>query len=79
MPPGDAGALRRAIQFLLDHPEERRTLGAAGRRTVERLLTIDQFTDRISALVDEAREAADSVPGARPATADLRSRMSPSR
>jgi glycosyltransferase involved in cell wall biosynthesis len=79
VPPGDAAALRRAIQFLLDHPEERRTLGAAGRRTVERLLTIDQFTDRISALVDEAREAADSVPGARPATTDLRSRMSPSR
>jgi hypothetical protein len=46
---------------------------------VERLLTIDQFTDRISALVDEARKAAYRVPGPRLATADLTSRMSPSR
>jgi glycosyltransferase involved in cell wall biosynthesis len=55
--PGDSAELRRAITFLLDHPEERARLGAAGRRTVERLLTVDQFADRMCALVNQACEA----------------------
>ena len=35
VPPADPAALRQAIVYLLDHPEERARLGAAGRRTVE--------------------------------------------
>jgi len=51
VPPGDADALVRAIAFLLDHPEERASLGAAGRRLAERLLTVDAFAARLHALV----------------------------
>jgi glycosyltransferase involved in cell wall biosynthesis len=54
VPPRDAAALRSAITYLLDHPEERSRMGAAGRRTVERLMRIDQFAERIRGLVDEA-------------------------
>jgi glycosyltransferase involved in cell wall biosynthesis len=54
VPPGDPGALRRAITYLVDHPEERAQLGAAGRRTVERLMTVDHFADRLRELVDQA-------------------------
>ncbi len=54
VPPGEADTLRRAIEYLLNRPEERARLGAAGRRTVERLMTIDHFTDRMHQLVDEA-------------------------
>src|SRR5207244_1414461 len=45
VPPGDPEALRRAITYLLEHPNERHELGAAARRTVEQLLTVDQFAD----------------------------------
>src|SRR5581483_12480933 len=57
VPPHDPDALRRALVYLLDHPEERARLGAAGRRAVEQLLTVDQFAERMCALVDQAREA----------------------
>ena len=59
VPPQDPTALRRAIAHLLNQPEERQRLGAAGRQTVERLLTVDQFAARIGQLVDAAagREA----------------------
>ena len=62
VPPADPAALRKAIVYLLDHPEERKRLGAAGRRTVEALFTVDQFGERIRALVDDARLAAGSKP-----------------
>ncbi len=52
VPPKDPGALQRAITFLLDNPEERARLGAAGRRAVERLMTVDQFADRIGRVVE---------------------------
>jgi len=55
VPAGDHEALRRALVYLLDHPSERKQLGEAGRRAVERFLTLDQFAARISALVDQAR------------------------
>ncbi|HEX8968775.1 MAG TPA: glycosyltransferase [Chloroflexota bacterium] len=54
VPPDDPSALRRAIVHLLDHPEDRRRLGVAARQTVERLLTLDQFAERIARLVDAA-------------------------
>jgi glycosyltransferase involved in cell wall biosynthesis len=52
--PGDAAGLRRAIAYLLDRPDERRRLGEAGRRTVERLVTVEQFGQRLRSLVEEA-------------------------
>ena len=52
VPPKDPAALQRAIVFLLDHPEERKRLGAAGRRAVERLMSVDQFAERIARVVD---------------------------
>jgi glycosyltransferase involved in cell wall biosynthesis len=54
VPPNDPGALRRAIEYLLDRPDERARLGAAGRRTIERLADLDQYVARLSALVHEA-------------------------
>jgi glycosyltransferase involved in cell wall biosynthesis len=55
VPPSDPAALHRAIAYLLQHPDERARLGEAGRRTVERLFTVDQFAQRMRELVDEAR------------------------
>jgi glycosyltransferase involved in cell wall biosynthesis len=52
VPPKDPAALQRAIVFLLDHPEERKRLGEAGRRAVERLMSVDQFAERIARVVD---------------------------
>lgn len=54
VPPGDAAALRRAIVYLLGHPEERHRLGAAGRRTAQACFSVEQFADRLRALVDDA-------------------------
>jgi glycosyltransferase involved in cell wall biosynthesis len=51
VPPKDAEALQRAIVYLLEHPERRAELGAAGRRAVERLMTVDQFAERIARVV----------------------------
>jgi glycosyltransferase involved in cell wall biosynthesis len=55
VPPNDPAALRRAINYLLEHPDERRRLGEAGRRTVEQLTRVEQFAERMRILVDEAR------------------------
>ncbi len=54
VPPNDPGALRRAIEYLLDRPAERARLGAAGRRAVEQLADLNQYVARLSALVHEA-------------------------
>ena len=55
--PGDAAALRQAIVYLLDHPDQRRALGDAARRTVEQLTTVEQFAERLHGIVDDALEA----------------------
>jgi glycosyltransferase involved in cell wall biosynthesis len=57
VPPNDPWALRKAIVYLLDHPQERRELGAAGRRVVEELLTVEHFGERLAALLAEAHAA----------------------
>jgi glycosyltransferase involved in cell wall biosynthesis len=51
VPPADPDALRQAIVYLLDATETRQQLGSAGRRTVERLMTVDHFAARIGQLV----------------------------
>ncbi|MBV9601233.1 MAG: glycosyltransferase family 4 protein [Chloroflexi bacterium] len=53
VPPKDSEALRSAINYLLGEPEVRHELGAAGRRTIERLMTVEHFAGRIGRLVDE--------------------------
>jgi hypothetical protein len=62
VPPGDPAALRRAIAYLLEHPAERARLGAAGRRTVERLLSVEHFGRRMRQLVSLACGAEDAPP-----------------
>ncbi len=55
VPPRDPIALRRAITFLLDHPEDRARLGRAARRTVEGLYTLELFAERMRLVVEDAR------------------------
>lgn len=52
VPPKDPEALHRAIAFLLDNPDHRKRLGAAGRRAVEQLMTVSQFAERIARVVE---------------------------
>jgi glycosyltransferase involved in cell wall biosynthesis len=66
VPPSDPEALRRAIVYMLDHPDARQRLGAAGRRMVSKLATVDQYADRLYQLVDEARMELLSPQGSRP-------------
>lgn len=57
VPPGDPAALRAAIRYLLERPEEAARMGAAGRRVVERWMSLDHFVARVAAAVrgQEAR------------------------
>jgi len=67
--PGDPDGLRRAIEYLLDRPDERRQLGEAGRRTVARLVTVEQFGERLKGLVADAygtRQASIATPSPQP-------------
>jgi glycosyltransferase involved in cell wall biosynthesis len=58
VPPADPVALRNAITYLLDHPDQRRRLGAAGRRTVEQLMRVDQFASRLEQVVEQVAPVA---------------------
>src|SRR5262249_4696849 len=53
VPPGDAPALRSAIIYLLDHPDEAARMGQAGRQCVEQVLNIDLYADRLRRYVRE--------------------------
>ena len=55
--PGDPDELRRAIVYLLEHPEEARRIGASGRRMVEQTMGIDPFTRRMAAIITGATHA----------------------
>ncbi len=50
VPPRDSGALAAAIQNLLDHPELRARMGAAGRERVLQEFTLDKMVDRVMAV-----------------------------
>jgi glycosyltransferase involved in cell wall biosynthesis len=45
--PGDSVELRKAISYLLAHPEVADELGRNGRRVVEALMSLDAFVARI--------------------------------
>lgn len=53
VPPGDARALREAIQYLSAHPEEAERMGAEGRRRAEELFSLDGFVAKIERIVRE--------------------------
>jgi len=48
VPPGDAVALRDAVQRLLEHPEQRRALGDAARAAVVERYRLDLFVDSLA-------------------------------
>ncbi len=52
--PGDSQELAGAIQYLLEHPEQAEAMGKVGRRTVETLMSVEQFTFRIIEAILEA-------------------------
>lgn len=62
--PGDPAELRRAIYYLLTHPDLAAELGRNGRRVVETCFTLDTFTARFAAAIrgepDPAPTAQDS-------------------
>lgn len=54
VPPGDARALRQAIEYLWSHPDECARLGREGRKKVEQFHTLDRFVSGVRRAVDEA-------------------------
>lgn len=60
VPPGDPQALRTAITYLLDHPEEAERMGRAGRQRVEQGMTIEHYVGQLSSYV---KMYASSAPG----------------
>ena len=57
VPPGDAHALRKAIVFLLDHPERRAQLGEAGLKKVRDSLTWRHAAEKTVRVYREAIDA----------------------
>jgi glycosyltransferase involved in cell wall biosynthesis len=54
VPPGDPDALRRAIERLLNNPEEAARMGRAGRKRVEREMSLDRYVERLRTHVEAA-------------------------
>ena len=51
VPPGDAAALRRAIEHLLAHPDEAARMGANGRRLVSEEMSLERFAGRVESFI----------------------------
>ena len=56
-PYGDVAALARHLQRLLEHPEQRRRLGEAGRATVMEEYSIERYVAGVEAILGEAAGA----------------------
>jgi rhamnosyl/mannosyltransferase len=54
VPPQNSEALAAALRQLLEHPEQRRAFGAAGRRRVEQAFTREEMLRRTLAFYEEA-------------------------
>lgn len=52
VPPGDADALERALQTLLDEPERRVAMGALNKQRFEQEFTVQAFAQRWGALIE---------------------------
>jgi glycosyltransferase involved in cell wall biosynthesis len=57
VPPGDAGALRAAIQRLLASPADRKRIGQAARAFIEKEAGLDLFTQKCLAAMKDAHAA----------------------
>jgi glycosyltransferase involved in cell wall biosynthesis len=53
VPPHEPAALRAAIRYLLEHPEQAERMGRAGRQRVETLMSLDVYAKRMRQYVDE--------------------------
>jgi glycosyltransferase involved in cell wall biosynthesis len=60
--PHDPDDLRRAIMFLIEHPEHARVMGANGRRLMQETMNLDQFTDRIATILRDTYARVPSTP-----------------
>jgi glycosyltransferase involved in cell wall biosynthesis len=54
VPVGDVEALRHAIRYLWDHPEETKRMGDAGRLYIERHHTLDAWVRQVKLLVEDS-------------------------
>ncbi len=52
VPPADPAALRQAITYLLERPDEAARLGANGRRLLEERMSLDKYVEGIKRVVD---------------------------
>jgi glycosyltransferase involved in cell wall biosynthesis len=62
--PGDAAELRRAIRYLLAHPNVAAELGRNARRVFEACFTLEAFTARFAAAIRPTGQHADATSGA---------------
>jgi glycosyltransferase involved in cell wall biosynthesis len=53
VPPGDAVALREAIEYLLANPDVAQAMGKAGRRLIVEKMSLDCYTQRLHQYVQE--------------------------
>ena len=53
VPPGDAQALRDAIQYLWEHPEIAERMGAEGRKRAEEVFALDNFAANVLQIVND--------------------------
>ena len=53
VPQGDPAALREAIQYLWNHPEEADAMGRAGRRRIEERHTFEQFVESVRGVAEQ--------------------------
>ena len=57
VPPGDPGALRRAICRLLEHPQENEEMGRNARRVVEMGMNLDTYVANMVRIVTQVSES----------------------
>ena len=55
MPRGDVAALAAAMRRLVEHPEEARAMGAAGRARARQRFTVAHHVEAVSAVYDRLR------------------------
>jgi glycosyltransferase involved in cell wall biosynthesis len=57
VPPGDAPALRSAIERLVSNPVDARRMGEAGRAVIEDEMSLDHYVRRLGKLVQNASKS----------------------